>query len=238
MNNDKAIFIAAVGSFIVGNDREILVPWTHRSHQETANEKSCYMMHSSQSAAVLLGKLTCACTTRCICVKPVWNACETHVKIFTQVKGVWNFKFHTIWCVKICVKFGTAFHWSWNLCETCVKYVTRVKFRWRFKFHTISCVKNCVKFGTAFHWSWNLCETCVKYVTCVKFRWIFEFHTISCLKYCVKFGFAFLDLETCLKHVWNMLHVWMKIQFSHNFLGEKLCEIWDCFPLILASQTH
>ena len=45
--------VAAVGSFIVGNDREILVPWTHRSHQETANEKSCYMMHSSQSAAVL-----------------------------------------------------------------------------------------------------------------------------------------------------------------------------------------
>ena len=45
--------IAAVGSFIVGNYREILVPWTHRSHQETANEKSCYMMHSSQSAAVL-----------------------------------------------------------------------------------------------------------------------------------------------------------------------------------------
>ena len=44
---------AAVGSFIRGNDREILVPWTHRSHQETANEKSCYMMHSSQSAAVL-----------------------------------------------------------------------------------------------------------------------------------------------------------------------------------------
>ena len=38
----------SVGSF----DREILVPWTHRSHQETANEKSCFMMHSSQSAAV------------------------------------------------------------------------------------------------------------------------------------------------------------------------------------------
>ena len=44
---------AAVGSFIVRNDREVLVPWTHPSHQETANEKSCYMMHSSQSAAVL-----------------------------------------------------------------------------------------------------------------------------------------------------------------------------------------
>ena len=51
--NSMEILIAAVGSFIVGNDREILVPWTHRSHQETANEKSCYMMHSSQSATVL-----------------------------------------------------------------------------------------------------------------------------------------------------------------------------------------
>ena len=52
-NPDIYILFAAVGSFIVGNDREILVPWTHRSHQETADEKSCYMMHSSQSAAVL-----------------------------------------------------------------------------------------------------------------------------------------------------------------------------------------
>ena len=175
-------------------------------------------------------------TTRCICVKHVWNACEAHVKVFTHVKAVWNFKFHTIWCVKNCVKFGTGLYRSWNSCETCVKFFTCVKFSRRFKFHTIDVWKIV----------WNLGLVCLYLEACVKLVWNvsdmwnlgkdLNFTQVHVWQIVWNFRLVCLYLETCVKLVWNILDVWnlgKDLNFTQLHVWQIVSEISDWFAYIL-----
>ena len=165
-------------------------------------------------------------TTRSNCVKHMWNACETHVKIS-----------HTDLC-EICMKHVWKNVWKCchfshtELCENCMKIM------WKKSVYQkgIECVKivwkkqmceNVVTFHT-----W-VCENCVKSLfyqnssACVKFVW----NTVLCEKNVWKL------CEKCfylaIKKVWLCEILFcVKLVWKINLTRKRLCENcvkYSCF---------